>query len=175
VAGVGSIMTDESQSPAEGGPSQRGVEIGVAVTTLVFAAIVIIGSLQVGIGWGVEGPRAGFFPFYVALLIVVASVFNLASAFRDPDHAARFVHWGQARQVLSVLVPASIYVLVVPVIGIYVSSTVLLALFMKWFGGYRWALVLTIAIAVPVIFYFMFELWFLVPLPKGPLEDWLGL
>ena len=35
----------------------------------LFALVVIAGSLQVGIGWGAEGPKAGFFPFYVGLLI----------------------------------------------------------------------------------------------------------
>jgi hypothetical protein len=46
---------------------------------------------------------------------------------------------------------------------------------MKWLGHYRWAMVLLIAIGVPVLTFLMFEKWFLVPLPKGPVEDWLGL
>jgi hypothetical protein len=57
----------------------------------------------------------------------------------------------------------------------YVSSGLLIAVFMKWLGRYGWPLVLIISIGVPVITFLMFERWFLVPLPKGPLEDWLGL
>ena len=34
---------------------------------------------------------------------------------------------------------------------------------------------LPIAIGVPVVVYIVFERWFLMPLPKGPIEDWLGL
>ena len=76
---------------------------------------------------------------------------------------------------MSVVIPTTVYVLAVPWIGIYVASMLLLAVFMKWLGRYGWGLTLAIAVGVPVIFYVMFEKWFLVPLPKGPLEDLLGL
>jgi putative tricarboxylic transport membrane protein len=56
-------MTESSHLPAVAGPSQRSVEIGFAVATIVFAIVVIVGSLQAGIDWGAEGPKAGFFPF----------------------------------------------------------------------------------------------------------------
>ena len=46
---------------------------------------------------------------------------------------------------------------------------------MHWLGRYPWRLTLIIAIGVPLLTYFMFEKWFLVPLPKGPIEEWLGL
>jgi hypothetical protein len=76
---------------------------------------------------------------------------------------------------MSVVVPTAIYVLVLPYIGIYIASALLIGLFMRWLGRYRWDLTLGIAIGIPLIFYFLFEKWFLVPLPKGPIEDWLGL
>jgi hypothetical protein len=46
---------------------------------------------------------------------------------------------------------------------------------MKWLGRYGWGLVLAVSIGVPVVFFFMFEKWFLVPLPKGPIEEFFGL
>ena len=81
----------------------------------------------------------------------------------------------QLQQVLKLLVPTVIYVFAVSVIGMYVSSGLLIGLFMRWLGRYRWPLVLAMAIGVPILIFIMFERWFLVPLPKGPLEDWLGL
>jgi hypothetical protein len=86
-----------------------------------------------------------------------------------------FAEWRQLRQVLKLLVPTAIYVFAVPVIGMYVSSGLLIGLFMRWLGRYNWLLVLAMAIGVPILIFIMFERWFLVPLPKGPLEDWLGL
>jgi hypothetical protein len=71
-------------------------------------------------------------------------------------------------------VPVAIYAGLIPYIGLYVASALLIGVFMRWFGKYGWPMVLTIAIAVPVLTFFMFEIWFLVPLPKGPLENYLG-
>jgi putative tricarboxylic transport membrane protein len=168
-------MSESSSSLDETGPRHRWVEVGVAIFTMVFGAIVITGSLQVGINWGVEGPKAGFFPFYIGVIIIGGSAFNLVRTFTDVSPGKLFASWGQLRQVLSVVVPSAVYVALVPALGIYVSSALLLAVFMKWLGRYNWGLVIAIAVAVPIIFYLMFEKWFLVPLPKGPLEELLGL
>ena len=86
-----------------------------------------------------------------------------------------FAEWGQLRQVLAVVIPTTIYVFLVPVLGMYVPSMLLIGVFMKWLGRYNWLTVLLVSVGVSVITYLMFEKWFLVPLPKGPVEDWLGL
>ena len=167
-------MMSDSSHAANAGPSQRSVEIGVALAMLVFAGIVIYGALLAGINWGAEGPRAGFFPFYVALMILGASLFNLVQILRQPGKRL-FAEWGQLRQVVSVIVPMVIYVAFVPWLGLYVSSFLLIAVFMSWLGRYGWKVVAPIAVGVPIVAYVMFEKWFLVPLPKGPIEDLLGL
>lgn len=159
---------------SDAGPSQRAVEIGVALFVCGLAAIAIYGAVQAGIGWGPEGPRAGFFPFYVGLLILTSGIVNLAQALPLPK-AELFATWPQLRQVLSVIVPTAIYVLLVPWLGLYVSSFLLIAVFMRWFGRYGWPMVAAVSIGVPAVAYLMFEKWFLVALPKGPLEDLLGL
>jgi len=159
---------------AEAGPSHRAVEIGVALATTAFAVIVIIGSLRAGIDWGAEGPRAGFFPFYIALFILFASMVNLFSAFTDSPREKLFAQWGQLLRVLSVIIPTAVYVGIIPTLGIYVSSTLLIALFMKWLGKYRWSIIALVAVGVPLATFLVFEKWFLVPLPKGPVEEMLG-
>ena len=166
-------MSDTSHAAARG-PSHRGVEIGVAIAMIAFGAIVIAGSLQVGIGWGPEGPKAGFFPFYLGVSIILASVMNLlAATTQDPRKV--FADWSQLRSVLSVVIPTTIYVVAVPFAGIYVASLVLIAVFMIWLGRYSVALSAAISIGTVVAIYFMFEKWFLVPLPKGPIEDFFNL
>lgn len=156
------------------GPSHRRVEIGVAVATGLFGAIVIFGSLQVGIGWGAEGPRSGFFPFYIGLLIIVASIVNLFQA-ASMRGGSVFADWDQLWQVLSVVIPAVVYVFAIPWVGIYVSSVVLIAAFMMKIGKYSPLFSCALALAIMVATYFVFEKWFLVPLPKGPFEDFFGL
>ena len=163
-------MTEQSES----GPTHKTLEIGMALLIGAFGLVVIFGSIKAGINWGAEGPRAGFFPFYVGAAIVGASAINLWSAQRDDD-GRLFAAWGQLRQVMSVVVPTAIYVGSMPFIGLYIASMVFIAWFMRWLGGYRWLTVAAVAIGMPVVTYLVFERWFLVPLPKGPLEEWLGL
>jgi hypothetical protein len=167
-------MSQSTQRSGGTGPSHRWVEVGTALFMALLAAVGIVGSLQVGIGWAAEGPQAGFFPFYVSLIIVISCAVNLVGILRDDPHAL-FADWGQLRQVLSVVIPTTVYVFAVPYLGMYLSSGLLIGVFMKWLGRYRWLTVLLVGLGVPVITYIMFERWFLVPLPKGPLEDWLGL
>jgi len=166
-------MSDTSHAGA-GGPSHRAVEIGTAVAMIAFGAIVIYGSLQVGIGWGPEGPKAGFFPFYLGVAIIASSVINMISAWsQDPRRI--FAEWPQLMQVLSVVIPTAIYVCAIPFVGIYLSSLLLIAAFMMWFGRYNFAFSAAVAVGVVVATYLMFEKWFLVPLPKGPIEDFFHL
>jgi len=168
-------MSDDSQA-AESGPSHRSVEIGVALLTLAFGSIVLLGSLQVGIDWGVEGPKPGFFPFYISLFIIVASLYNFWQAVvLNGIRQGVFSSWEQLRRVMSVVAPATAYVVLVPILGMYVSSMLLIGVFMMWLGRYNAWKTLPIAIGVPVIAYFVFERYFQIPLPKGPIEYWLGL
>jgi hypothetical protein len=168
------MVSDPSEAGKSSGPRQRHVEIGVAAFMLLLGIITMVGSLQVGIGWAAEGPKSGFFPFWIGLLIVAASGFNLVKAFVKPS-GKMFAEWGQIAQVRKVVWPMVLYVAAVPWLGIYVSSALLIAGFMRWLGKYGWPLTLGVAIGLPILTYVTFETWFLVPLPKGPLEDWLGL
>jgi hypothetical protein len=166
-------MSDSRGGAFGAGPSHRSVEIGVAIATAVFGLIVISGSYRVGFTWGPDGPRTGFFPFYIGVIIVVASLVNLVQAIMR-ERGRLFAEWGQLRQVLFVVIPSAIYVALVPWLGLYVASALLIGFFMRWIGRYGWPMVLTIGIGVPVAAFLMFEKWFLVPLPKGPVETMLG-
>ena len=167
-------MSDNSHGLRGAGPTQRSVEIGVTLAMAVFSLIVIAGSLQVGIGWGAEGPKAGFVPFYVGLMILGSSIVNLGAVLAERSDHRLFAEWGQLAKVMSILVPTSIYVAVIPWIGIYVASVILIAVFMRWLGRYGWSLVAAISLGVPLAVFLVFERWFLLPLPKGPIEEFLG-
>jgi hypothetical protein len=165
-------MMENSQDTS--GPTQRAVEIGVAASVALFALIVIAGSLQAGIGWGAEGPKAGFFPFYVGVLILISSAVNLLHIGRDAAAGELFAEWRQLAKVMAMLVPTAIYVALIPWIGIYVASMLLIAAFMRGLGRYGWSMVAAVALGVPVATFLVFERWFLLPLPKGPIEAYLG-
>jgi len=156
------------------GPTHKAVEIGVTSLIALFGAIVIYGSVKAGINWGAEGPRAGFFPFYIGIFIIASSAVNLWNTWRE-DGDGLFAEWGQLRQVMSVVIPTAVYVGSMPFTGLYLASIVFIGYFMRWLGKYSWPVVLGVAFGMPIVTYFIFERWFLVPLPKGPIEEWLGL
>ena len=149
----------------------------VAALFFIFGAVVIADSARLGFGWQeVHGPRPGYFPFYIGLLICIASVVNFARAFMlRGDRNKTFVQVGQLKMVLTVLIPTAIYALLVTWIGIYASSVLFIGFFMRWLGKYPWWKVLTVSVGTIVVFYVVFEIWFKVPLPKGLVESFLGL
>src|SRR5262245_54353645 len=167
-------MSDTTRESGGTGPSHRSVEIGVAAFMALLALIGIYGSLKIGIGWGAEGPKAGFFPFYVSLAVIIACAVNLAKIFAHPDDGDLFARWDQLKLVLAVVIPAAIYVAIIPYAGIYLASALLIVAFMKWLGRYPWIYAIAVGVTVPILTFLMFEMWFLVPLPKGPLEKFLG-
>lgn len=156
---------------------RKSAELGVAALFFVLGAIVIYDSVRLGIGWQeVHGPRPGYFPFYIGSLICIASLINAGRALFIPAEKNKaFVQVGQLKLVLSVLVPTAIYAAAVTWIGIYLSSVLFIGFFMRWLGKYPWWKAVAVSVGAAVAFYLIFELWFKVPLPKGPVESWLGL
>ncbi|HEX6978583.1 MAG TPA: tripartite tricarboxylate transporter TctB family protein [Alphaproteobacteria bacterium] len=169
-------MKDGEFTPSRGLVSKRMMEIVVAVLFLVVGSIVITDSLRIGAGWhDPEGPEAGYFPFYIGLIMSVASLVTLVQAvLKRPGTGAPFVDAEAMKQVLQVLIPAGVFVLLLNFIGIYVSAALYIIAFMMIVGRYSWTRAVPVGVVVAVVLFFMFEVWFLVPLPKGPLEDFFG-
>ena len=151
-------------------------EFVVAGFTFLLGVIVVFDSWRLGARWVADGPQTGYFPFYVGLLLCLGSAVNFVQAvFMDRKKNGAFVEVGQLKLVLSVLVPSSIYVALVGWLGIYVPSIVYIAFFMMWLGKYAWWKAALVSVGTNVFFYVVFEIWFQVPLPKGPVESLLGL
>jgi hypothetical protein len=145
-------------------------------TTLVLigiSALVVWDSLRLGIGWGSDGPQSGFFPFWLAVIVAGCAVAIAVMAFRRRDRPV-FVRREQIGPVLKALVPAGVFVVLTGLVGLYVASGLYLAVYMRWIGRYPWVAAVALGIAFPVVTFLVFEKWFLVPMPKGPLETWLG-
>ena len=152
------------------------VEIAVALLFVVVAAVVIVDSLRVGVTWGSDGPMAGYFPFYIGCILAITGAGVVVQTLRRWKSLTgkSFVSREELKPVLAMLLPTVVYVVVVVFIGIYVASALYLATFMIWQGKYRLLPTLLLSVAVPVAIFLMFEVWFLVPLPKGPVEHLLG-
>ena len=160
----------ESTTGERAGISVRAAELTVAVLLFVGGAIVVYDSYRLGSKWGSDGPQSGYFPFYIGLLICIAAAVNFVQALRARPADAVFVTWGPLKLVLTVLIPAVIYVLGVKYLGIYLASAIYIAMFMRWLGKYSWLRSIAVGVAVNVSFFVMFEVWFRVPLYKGDLD-----
>ena len=170
-------MSDNGQHEdrAHRGVSTKTMEIVVALLILTLGLVVIYDSRRVGAGWAEDGPQAGYFPFYIGLILCFVSVWTLwRTLFSGKAAAGVFVSHKKLRLVLSVFIPAVIYVAAIYFIGIYVASAVFIGAFMYWHGRFAWTRIVPVSLSVPVSMFLLFEVWFLVPLPKGPLEALIG-
>lgn len=165
----------QDTSDRGGGVSTRAIELLVAALLMGVAGIVMSDSLRIGAGWASDGPEAGYFPFYVGLLMLLCSAVVFVRALLPRTGGGGiFVDFTQFRRVLAILLPTAVFVVLSAFIGIYVSAFLFIGYCMLYLGYYPLRKVLPIAIAVPVALFIVFEIWFLVPLPKGPLEEMLG-
>jgi putative tricarboxylic transport membrane protein len=155
--------------------SNRSMDIIVALIIIALGGLVISDSLRLGIDWAEDGPRPGYFPFYTGLLIVLSSLCTIVlTLIGRMSNSGAFVARRQLGDVMKVFIPSAIYVALIGVIGIYVASVLFIAIFMRWLGRFAWLTIVIVSIAVPLSLFVIFELWFLLPLPKGPVEDFFG-
>jgi len=153
------------------GIATRTVESIVAVLIFALGALVVYDSLRLGAKWAEDGPQAGYFPFYIGLILCVCGTVLLVSARvgggRTP---AVFVAWPELRRVLSVLGPAVLYVACIQLLGLYLASAAYIAFFMVRLGRYTVPASAALGVGIMALFFLVFEVWFKVPLYKGILD-----
>jgi hypothetical protein len=166
-------MESNNQSADEqgSGVATNIIEAVVAVCIIIMGGVVIQGSRALGAGWTSDGPGSGYFPFYIGLILCISGVGTFYQAlFSKNKNTEVFVDGVQLRRVLSVFLPALVYVLAVQFLGLYVASAVYIALFMIILGNYSKVKSIIVSLCVVVLFFLMFEVWFKVPLYKGQLD-----
>jgi len=151
----------------------RAADYLTAFILMALGGIVLVDAMRLGIGWGTDGPRSGFFPFWLArIMIVTCTVIFVQTFWRGSREA--FVSREQLGPVLKVILPAAAMVLLTHFVGLYAAAALYTGFYMRWVGRHSWMSVVAVALAISVISFLIFELWFLVPMPKGPVESWLG-
>jgi putative tricarboxylic transport membrane protein len=151
----------------------RTADLTTALILMAGGLLVIWDALRLGIGWGTDGPQSGFFPFWLAVLLLASCAAIALQAWRRSSPAP-FVTRQRLAPVLTTLLPATGFVVLTQFIGLYVATCAFMALYMRWIGRYPWLAVISVSVLFPLVTFVVFEKWFLVPMPKGPLEAWLG-
>jgi putative tricarboxylic transport membrane protein len=171
-----SAEIDTTETPASRPVvATRSVEIAVSLLLLGFACLLGWDSWRTGMSWADDGPQAGYFPFYLSVLMGAASLYGLVTALLARAAAGHpFVLRDQLGRVLQVFVPTLLYCIAMQFLGLYVASFVLVAGFMWWIGDIRaWVSLLT-SFIFTVAMFVTFEIAFNVIMPKGPLEAAFG-
>ncbi len=165
------------QNPSAMLLSRFTVELAVGLATAAIGAIVTVGALEFGTGWGDAGPQPGYFPFYIGGIVVLASCAVIAEALvnRERLRATAFLRHEQALRILAFFGPMVAFVVLAALFGLYVALVIYLTTTMVVHGRYRLWRALAVSIGSAVIFFLVFEVWFKVPLLKGPLEALLRI
>ncbi len=162
-----------SNNPDASAASKRTLEVITSLCILAIGSVVMWDSSRIGAGWGNDGPQSGYFPFYIGLLMNIASLVNLALALKS-DKSESFVSKAQIKLVMAIFLPCLAYVAIMQWAGLYVASIIFIALFMRMQGKFSVLKSALTALIVVAVLFVMFEIWFKVPLIKGPLEAALG-
>jgi putative tricarboxylic transport membrane protein len=159
----------EDDSPAVAG--QRAVETATLAIVLAFAALMAWDNWRTGAGWEATGPQAGYFPFWVSVILALACIFGIVKEIlARAVPAGAFVSRNQFRRVMQVFIPTLLYVPVTQWLGLYVASFILIAGFMAVVGRIKWWKSLLTAFIFSASMFLTFEVAFDVIMPKGPLE-----
>src|SRR4029079_13986579 len=134
----------------------RAADLTVAAMLIAGGLLALGDALRLGIGWGTDGPRSGFFPFWLSVGLLACAGIVLVPAWRRAPGAA-FVTRAQLGPVLTVLWPATTMVLLTQLIGLYVAAGFYLGFYMRRVGHHGWRAVLALSLAVPVILFMVFE------------------
>jgi putative tricarboxylic transport membrane protein len=169
------MESKKMRGPLRGGLTHSNVDAITAVVVFLIGVVMMVDNYKVGAGWAADGPQSGYFPFRVgAILCIAALVVFLRALFGKNPNSEIFVSWERFRLVLQVFVPTVVYVLAIEFVGIYVASTIFIAAFMRVMDKRSWWKVAVISVGVSATLFWLFEIQFMVPLPKGPLEALLG-
>jgi putative tricarboxylic transport membrane protein len=153
----------------------RRVDIAVYLMLLAFAALFGFDNWRTGMAWEADGPQAGYFPFYLSVVLGIASLYGLVyKLLMETGSGDTFVTGEQLRRVMQVFVPTLLFCVFMQWLGLYVGSFILIAGFMGVVGRIAWWKSLTTAFLFSLIMFLTFDIAFDVIMPKGPLEAAFG-
>ena len=148
----------------------RKADIIVALGMMLVGIIALGDAIRLGFGWGISGPEAGFFPFYMGLGIFICTVFIVITAvktYRKDGPGKPLIPEGGLTRILWILIPAIGVVLLTELIGLHLATVFYLAFNIRVLGKMSWVKVILLSILVPLSMYIVFDKIFLIPLPEG--------
>src|SRR5713226_1082338 len=78
------IVVEDPTAPASDSPAittHRTVEVVVSLLLLALAGLMAFDNWRTGMGWDSTGPQAGYFPFYLSVILAGVCVWGIGKEF----------------------------------------------------------------------------------------------
>src|ERR1700733_13075925 len=99
------IVVDDPTAPEPDSPAVTNTRIAEVVVSLMLIGLALLlgyDNWRTGIAWDSTGPQAGYFPFYLSVILGSASFYGLVTSFLARKEASEaFVTRAQLRRVMA--------------------------------------------------------------------------
>ena len=153
----------------------RRAELIMAIVLGVFSGYLMWKSAELPVGWiPEEGPGGGAFPFWLALGMLICSIWTIIRWFRrrTPQSRSAEPYFDRETWALMLMVVGSLAVMIglIHFIGVYGAVPLFFIFYLRFLGRHSWTKTWTLALLAPVVTFFFFEIILHITLPKGATE-----
>jgi putative tricarboxylic transport membrane protein len=173
------IIVEDPDAPSDDSPAvarKRNVEVVTMLLLMALAVLMAFDNWRTGMSWSSDGPQAGYFPFYLSVVLFLACAYGLVMTLVATGSGGdgAFVTRDQLRRVMQVFLPTFVFCLLTQWLGLYIASFLLIAGFMRVIGKIAWWKSVLTGFLFSLIMFVTFQIAFDVIMPKGPFEALLG-
>ncbi len=147
--------------------SYRRAFLGLAGVNTALSIIYIVTSLKYRAGTAAQ-PGPGLYPLAVGFLWLLSSV-AVGLRARAKTGADK-IDWPQGAgfwRIMAIVGALLFYIILLPVLGHVIVGAVLILVGLQAMGGLRWPLRIVLAAVLTIGSYYLFDVVFDVPLPRG--------
>ena len=153
----------------------RTAELLMAIMMGIFSIYLMVKSAELPIGWiDGEGPGGGTWPFWLSTIMLISCGGILFNWFRKHGSIATSTRTYIEKHVLGdVAAVAGALIVTVALfsfVGIYGALPLFLIFYLRFLGKHSWRLTATLAVLIPVVIFYFFEITLKIILPKGITE-----
>ena len=153
----------------------RRAELIMAIVLAIFSAYLMWKSTELPVGWiPNEGPGGGAFPFWLALCMLICSLWTILRWFRrsTPQSRSTEPYFDGDTWALILMVVGSLALMVglIHFIGVYGAVPLFFIFYLRFLGQHSWPKTWALALLTPVVTFFFFEIILHITLPKGATE-----
>ena len=144
----------------------------MAIVMAVFSSYLMLKSAELPIGWiPREGPGGGAFPFWLSAGMLICSLWIIIRWLKGtgPLSQSAKPYMDKATLTLFLTGAGSLAVMIgsIHFIGVYGAVPLFLIFYMRFLGSHAWPATALLAVLMPVVTFFFFEIALHITLPKG--------